>query len=177
MFNNFIPQSKSQFNVGVNISYLDANINKEIVSHNWISNNLYIGAMLSSNSYDNIGINYNLNIGYHTLLGNPLNIIYDFSINSKRLIVDDIREKWKKISIIFNIQDKAAITYNYIVSKCTTQNVADDIDNCHNTNDSKNTFYFNFDIFNKINKYYIFNIGIKKIKTNLFPYISLRYIL
>ena len=63
------------------------------------------------------------------------------------------------------------------MSKCNNNDIQNNIDNCHNTNDNKNTSYFNFDVFNRIDANYIFNIGIKKIKTNLFPYISLRYIL
>ena len=173
--NNYIPSNITKFNIGAGMINIDNEYKKFFITQNWISENLYIGGMISSEKKDIIDIDYNINIGYcsNFIQSNYFNIIYDLSYHNKRLI--DTKNKWKKVSIILNINNQLGLTYNYIFSNCKTNDINNDITGCNQLKDNKYADYLNFDFFKKIGKKYLFNIGIKKIDHSLYPYFSLRY--
>ena len=177
IFNNFTPDSNYKNNIGVQFSFKENN--KNFQTQNWISDNLYLGGMFNLRN-NNIKLNYSLNIGYKVKnkIFNTYSIIYDFGIYKQR-VLNDIDEyeksKWKKISILFSINNFFTFSYNYLYSKCSNEDVNNSIKGCNNSNDNKDAKFITFDFFNYINNNYILNFGIKKNSTLLYPYLSFWY--
>jgi len=173
VFNNYIPNKITKNNIGIKYSF--KNNQKYILSQNWITNNLYIGGYFGSNNNQNEKINYTLNLGYKTDLSyfKDLKIIYDIGIHNKRSF-SDYDSKWKKISIIINY-NIFTLSYNYLLSNCNDSDILNLIDSCSNVDDIKNASFIGFDFYNLYTNNFFINFGLKKSKTSLFPYISLRY--
>ena len=177
IFNNFISETKYKNNIGLQFSMNENNV--KFHSQNWISDNLYLGGILNFKSND-IRMNYSLNIGYKIkeLLFESCSIIYDFGIHNQRILNSSSEKKdlkWKKISMFFNFKNNISITYNYIYSKCSAEDINDSISGCKNSSDTKDAKFITFDLFNYINNNYIVNIGIKKSEAILYPYLSFWY--
>ena len=51
--------------------------------------------------------------------------IYDISYHAYRF--DNQNSKWKKLSLIFNIKDVLAISYNYIFADCNNNDIQSEI--------------------------------------------------
>ena len=175
IINNYIPSEITKYNIGPGVININNKYEKYIVTQNWISENLYFGGMFSSDSQEEIDVSYNLNIGYrpNIIQNKNFKIIYDFSYHNKRLV--SLKNKWKKISIILSIKNQLGISYSYIFSRCKEIDIINDIKGCNQTKDNKYADYFNFDIFQIVNEKYIFNVGIKKIETLLYPYLNIRF--
>ena len=175
IINNYIPSEITKYNLGPGVININNNYEKFIVSQNWVSDNLYFGGMISSDNKEEIDISYNFNLGYKANLiqNEKINIIYDISYHNNRLI--SLKNTWKKISIILNIENQLGLAYNYIFTRCKEVDIINDIKGCNQIKDNKYANYFNFDFYQKINDKYLINIGIKKIETFLYPYFSIRY--
>ncbi len=171
VFNNYTSTNLSKNNVGIKYSF--KNHESYFLTHNWISNNLYIGGYLGFNKNDKIS--YILNIGYKTNLNyfKKSKIIYDFSICNKNNF-NDIKSKWKKISLIFDF-NFLNLSYNYLVSKCNIQDIDNSVNNCSNSSDYKNSSFLGFNFYKKISDVFFIDFGFKKTKTNINPFIILRY--
>jgi len=171
VFNNYVSPDLSKNNIGVKYSF--KNHSNYFLSHNWISDNLYVGGYLGSNKNDKIL--YVLNMGYKTDITymKSNNIIYDFSICNRNNF-DSIKSKWKKISILFDF-NFINLSFNYLISKCSDQDIENSINNCSNNNDNKHSFFLGFNFYKKINNTLFVDFGFKKTKTNINPFVILRY--
>ena len=176
VFNNYIPNKISKNNIGFKYSF--NNKQNFILSQNWVSDNLYIGGYFGSNNSreENKKINYSLNVGYKTTSDylENINIIYDFAIHKKRNFFDSTI-RWKKMSILLSY-DNFSLSYNYLLSKCTLDDIQNLIEDCNNENDNKNASFIGIDVYNNvINDVFFINFGFRKIDTSIFPHLSLRY--
>ena len=171
VFNNYISSDLSKNNVGLKYSF--KNNESYFLTHNWISNNLYLGGYLGFNNNDKIS--YILNIGYKTsfVFFKKSKMIYDFSLCNKNNFTH-LKSKWKKISIIldFNFLN---LSYNYLISKCSIQDVENFLNNCLNNNDYKNSSFLGINFYKKINNEFFIDFGFKKTKAKINPFIILRY--
>ena len=176
VFNNYVPHKISKNNIGFKYSF--NNKQNFILSQNWISDNLYIGGYWgSNNSRDENGkINYSLNVGYKTTFDSSenINVIYDVSIHNKRIFFDS-NIRWKKMSFLLNYNN-FSLSYNYLLSKCSSDDIHSFIEGCNNENDNKHTSFIGIDIYNNlINNVFFINLGVRKTGTSIFPHLSLRY--
>jgi len=171
VFNNFVPIQLSKNNVGISIAYINKKIDKIFVSTNWLTDNLYLGSTI--NSAQSININYSFNFGYKMNSFGNIITIYDISYHAYRF--DNQNSKWKKLSLIFNIKDVLAISYNYIFADCNNNDIQNEIVGCENTSDSKNSTFINFNLFQLINKSFLINLGFKKSDLIIYPYLNIRF--
>ena len=177
IFNNFTPDSNYKNNIGIQLAFKESY--KSFHTQNWISDNLYLGGMFNLRN-NNIKLNYSLNLGYKVKnkIFNTYSVIYDFGIYNQRVLsdIDEYKNsKWKKISILFSVNNFFSLSYNYLYSKCSNEDVNNSIKGCNNSNDNKDAKFITFDFFNYIKNNYILNFGIKKNGTLLYPYLSFWY--
>ena len=72
--------------------------------------------------------------------------------------------------------DNFSLSYNYLLSKCTLDDIQNLIEYCNNENDNKNASFIGIDVYkNIINNVFFINFGSRKIDTSIFPHLSLRY--
>ena len=171
VFNNYVPLDLSQNNLGVYYSF--KNHESFFSTHNWISNNLYIGGYLGSNKNDKLLNSFN--IGYKTNINfiKNCNVVYDFSL-SRIKNFESIKNKWKKISIIFDFEI-INLSYSYLTSKCTDEDIETIVKGCINKNDYKNSYFLGFNLYKRINDAFLIDFGFKKTKIDINPFLSLRY--
>ena len=158
VFNNYVSLNLSKNNLGVYYSF--KNHESFFSTHNGISNNLYIGCYLGSNKNDK--------------QLNSFNILEELiSIESIKNF-ESIKNKWKKISIIFDFEI-INLSYSYLTSKCTDEDIEAIVKGCINKNDYKNSYFLGFNLYKKINDAFLIDFGFKKTKIDINHFLSLRY--
>ena len=114
---NIVPYQENNTILGFNISD-DNDYRLSISIQNWFTNNLYLQGILSpTKKYDNLFLNYSLNLGYSVKINNNIvnDIIFNFGYNKKKYELNN----FKNISIgqitIMNFKPiNIAFIYNFI---------------------------------------------------------------
>ena len=94
-------------------------------------------------------------------------------MHSRRNFTDK-KNKWKRISIIFDF-NFLSISYNYLLSNCRNDDVVNFVNDCSSSNVNKEASFIDINFQNQMSEDFFINFGLKKTDSIISPYVVLRY--